>query len=158
MCDTQSRGDGESETDERMMAADEVGFAPERVASGVRGPFDLAPSTASCLVREFTTCPECGAGFDPDVTDAKSEDRDVVWADRTRPRAAPHECAECGGVFEVLVEEKAVGVIGREQVPDDPAECLHFVDCENGGDVLFVNTFQIFVSPVRSGAETEVSA
>lgn len=107
----------------------------------------IAPSTASPIVREFGECPACGADVDPDVTDAKYEDRDVLWEDDSKNRSSHHVCPECETEVRIFVEEKAFGVIGESQLPDDAAELedIYFIPVEDSSNYLVVNTHQFWL-------------
>lgn len=108
----------------------------------------IAPSTASPIVREFGECPECGADVDPDVKDAKHEDRDVLWENDSRYKSNPHVCPECETEVRIFVEEKAFGVIGKSQLPADAAERedIYFIPVEDSNNYLVVNTHQFCLS------------
>ncbi|MWG33780.1 hypothetical protein [Halomarina oriensis] len=106
----------------------------------------IEPSTASIIVRQFATCPECDADIDPDVTDAIVEDRDVFWRREGR-RTAPHECDGCASALSIFVEEKAFGVISARQLPDwaSDSETVVFIEVAGQDAYLVVNTYHIAV-------------
>jgi len=126
-------------------SASDVGFVPDRVAKPIGSRDGIAPSTASIIVREFVDCPECGHDIDPDVKRAVYEDRDVLWDDELF-QSSSHECAGCGATLRIFVEEKAFGVIGAS-LPDyaESSPTTHFVECDETGCHVLVNTNQIFI-------------
>ncbi len=114
----------------------------------------ISPATASILVREFGTCSECESDLDPDVKDALYEDRDVIWDNGIHHRCSAHTCENCGAELEVFVEEKAFGVIGESQLPDNAEEMddIYFVPVEGVPNYLVINTHQIMISKSRRKA------
>lgn len=138
-----------------ILQPSDVSFSAKRMA--MPSPSDgIVPSTASVLIREFESCPNCDADLDPDVTDAKAEDRDVVWADRVFG-SSYHTCDDCGAKLKILAEEKAFGVIGENQIPDDYDEdVLYFVKVPDSNSVLMVNTFQLMIHVAEANSEEPV--
>jgi hypothetical protein len=130
-----------------ILDSDDVSFCPERMTIWVNAT-KLTPSTASTITREFESCPHCNDDLDLDVKNGKLEDRDVVWADRTRGSES-YECPDCGHRFRILVEEKAWGIIGESQVPSEISDDVHFVDVPDSSEVLVINTHQIMFTPVE---------
>lgn len=130
-----------------ILDTDEVGWNTRAMAmpSYVDG---IAPSTASNVVREFGSCPECEADVDPDVADAIHEDRDVLWENDRRHKSNPYECPECGAEVRIFVEEKAFGSIGESQLPSDAEERddIYFIPVEDSSNFLVVNTHQFWLS------------
>jgi hypothetical protein len=142
-----------TETTAATLDPSAVDFVPNRIHNPFRSK--LVPAVASSLIRSFATCPECGAGIDPDVTDAIAEDNDVVWASRSPPkRNSPHTCHECGAEINILVEEKAFGVVGPRHLPDslpeltdtDAADVYYIRTTEDGDSYLRINTHQIMLT------------
>jgi hypothetical protein len=128
----------------------EIGWNTRAMA--MRGPRDgIEPSTASCVLREFAECPECGSGIDPDVTDGLYEDRDVIWTNNRGRKSAAHSCENCGTELRMFVEEKAFGRIGPSQLPENAAEWKEviFIPIEDSANYLVVNTNQFWVTPER---------
>lgn len=112
----------------------------------------IAPSTASVLVTEFGECSECCSGIDPDVKDALHEDRDVIWRNDRSYKSDAHACSDCETELRIFVEEKAFGVIGESQLPDDADDYddVYFIPVEDVNNYLVVNTFHIKVSEASS--------
>lgn len=135
-----------------ILQPDDVSFSPKRMARP--SPIDgIALPTASIIIREFESCPECGNDLDPDVTEATREDRDVVWKDRGH-HASPHTCESCGATLGILAEEKAFGVINESQIPDDYDEdVLTFVHVPDSNAVLMVNSFQLMIGVVDGSTQ-----
>lgn len=114
----------ERSVDDVTFDSDAFAFVPDRMVGHPRVPRgDLSVATASCLIRAFADCPECGADLDPDVTKGHAEDRDVVF--EARPRAAdpfrqtePLRCDACGAWVEAFVEEAAQPVAYSERDPE----------------------------------------
>lgn len=134
----------------------DTGWNTQAIAMGV-GRDGIDPATAAILVREFESCPECGAELDPDAGDALREDRDVIWENDARYKSNAHECENCGSELRMFVEEKAIGVVREEQLPDNAGEnqTLHFVPVERDDSYLQINTFHLNVSqatPRQSGS------
>ena len=106
-------GVDDAQLDAHTFPSDAFGFCPDRMVGHPRVPKgDLSVSTASCLIRAFAECPECGASLDPDVRDGLAEDRDVVFEARPRrfdplKKTAPIQCDECGTFIDAFVEEAA---------------------------------------------------
>lgn len=137
------------------MIQEEIGWNTRAMA--MRGPRDgIEPSTASCVLREFGKCPECGSEIDPDVTGGHYEDRDVIWTNNRGRHSSAHMCEGCGIELRMFVEEKAFGRIGPTQVPDNAAEWenVHFIPIEDSANFLVVNTNQIWITPEHTQAET----
>ena len=116
----------------------------------MRGPRDgIEPSTASCVLREFGECPECGSNVDPDVTDGLYEDRDVIWTNNRGRNSSAHSCEDCGTELRMFVEEKAFGRIGPSQLPGNAEEWeeVIFIPIEDSANYLVVNTNQMWITP-----------
>lgn len=109
----------------------------------------ITPSKASNIVREFVCCPNCGSDLDPNVNHGLYEDRDVVWENRENGDSQPHTCSECNTDLNIFVEEKAFGIIGKEQLPTNAEEMdqIYFVPVKDGG-YLVINEHQIWISSV----------
>ncbi|QLH82378.1 hypothetical protein [Halosimplex pelagicum] len=125
----------------------DTGWNTQAIALGV-GRDGIDPATAAILVREFESCPECGAGIDPDAGDALREDRDAIWENDARYKSNAQECENCGSQLRIFVEEKAISVVREEQLPDNASEneTLHFVPVEGDDSYLQINTFHLNVS------------
>lgn len=108
----------------------------------------INPATAAILVREFESCPDCSSDIDPVAGDALREDRDVVWENDARHKTEAHRCDACGSELRIFVEEKALGLISSEQLPEnaDETETLRFVPVDGRDAYLQVNTFHLNVS------------
>jgi hypothetical protein len=95
----------------------EIGFNPHAVALVWERANELPVSVAATLAQEF-------ANAEIHATDGEQSDRDVLFTDAN-----------------VLVEEKAVGVCGRERAEYAPG----FIELDrDDGRVLAVNPNQIF--------------
>lgn len=119
----------------------------------------IDPATAAILVREFESCSDCGSDIDPVAGEALREDRDVVWENDSRYKSDAHQCDSCGTELRIFVEEKALGVISSDQLPEDAdeMETLQFVPIDDRDAYLQVNTFHLNVSeatPRHSNATT----
>jgi len=123
----------------------DVHFVPNRVARGPKIRDGIQPSTASIIVSEFVSCPECYHDIETNVIDAVYEDRDVLWDDDLF-RSSSHTCEKCGTDLRIFVEEKAYGVIGESQLPDyaETSTEVHFIEC-GVESYIVVNTNQIFI-------------
>jgi len=120
-----------------IIDSSDVGFVPERFFPTWG---DLSVATASCLLREFATCPDCGAGIDPDVADGVQSDRDVVWTsehtncDRRQAidRSNAHVCQTCQTPLRLFVEEKAQPAQWSE-IPNERWASRHlWIEMDNG--------------------------
>lgn len=151
-----------------VVPASDVTFVPERLFK-LNAHDGIAPSTASCVVKSFGECPECGEALhDVDVKDAAHVDCDVLWTDErdggkeyvddkgvtrvtTRSaidRASAHECSACGVRLRVFVEEKAAGTISSERLPENAEESdIIFVPYNDGQNYVVVNLHQVMIHP-----------
>ena len=98
--------------EERTVPADDVPFVPDRMAGHLHLRGDLSPATAATLITWVADCPHCGADLEGDAGKGLAEDRDVVFAARTRDQDAhrltrPLLCDTCEGLVEAFVEEAA---------------------------------------------------
>lgn len=135
-----------------ILTPEEVGFCPERLA--MPSPCDgIAPSTASIIVRELGVCPNCESDLDPDVTDAKREDRDVLWTERIL-NSKYHSCASCRSSLRIFVEEKAFGTIGGNRVPDEPNDSLFFIPIPETESFIMFNMFQVSITVANNAYNT----
>lgn len=147
-------------TDDEIVVIDhtDVGFAPDRFFPQLGG--DLTVATASCLLREFQDCPECGHDIDPDVKDGVQIDRDVEWTEQTsdapgiRPvnNSKPHICENCGATLRLFVEEKARPAQWSKIADEDWAKYHLWIEMENG-NYFVTNPSHISAVVVEPGDE-----
>jgi len=126
-------------TDVTIISHTDVGFVPNRFFPQLSDNMSVA--TASSLVREFGECPNCGHDIDPDVKNGVEIDRDIEWTDmstdykeprRACDRSSAHECANCGTMLHIFVEEKARPA-RWSKIPDEQwAKSQLWIEIENG--------------------------
>lgn len=112
----------------------------------------ISPSKATNVVREFGKCPQCGESLDPDVTDALYQDRDVLWENDPEYKSSAHTCRHCNSEVRIFVEEKALGTIGADRLPEnaETAENIYFIPVEGSDTYLVVNPFQVKIQEATS--------
>jgi len=108
----------------------------------------IYPATAAILVRGFESCSNCSSDIDPDPGNAHQEDNDVLWENDARYKSQAHYCDVCETELRIFVEEKVLGIISSEQLPEnaDETETLQFVPIDGREAYLQVNTFHLKVS------------
>jgi len=135
LCDSYDEAEREGHDD--TIAADRVDFDVAAVAGAWEATHDergVVPMVGHAIANAFAT-DDAGNYFALNPVDGVASDRDAWFVDVT---------GEDGKTYEVLVEEKAVGIVDVDDRV--PGRCRKVAIPGRDGKALYVNPAQIFVT------------
>lgn len=137
LCDSYDEAEDEDEAGHGTIAADRVAFDVAAIAGAWEATHDergVVPMVGHAIANAFAT-DDAGNYFALNPVDGVASDRDSWFVDVT---------GEDENTYEVLVEEKAVGIVARDDAI--PGRCRKIAIPGRDGKALYVNPAQIFVT------------